>query len=90
MIQMTQLYLQTRLDNLKDYIWQKDFEDYANFLKMLQEEIYRKFLSDLEQYNKLLTEWMDAIGSPDSESRKNTSLALSKWLNQNTDKNPFG
>jgi len=42
-----------------------------------------------EQYNKLLTDWMDAIKSPDSEARKNTSLALSKWLHETTPKNPF-
>jgi len=89
MVQMTQLYLQTRLDNLKDCIWQKDFENYTDFLKMLQEEKYRNFVSNFEQYNRLLTEWMDAMKSPDSEARKNTSLALSKWLTENTDKNPF-
>lgn len=89
MIQATQLYLQTRLDNLKDYVWQKEFEEYADFLKMLQEKKYKNFLSDFEQYSNLLTEWMDAVKSPDSEARKNTSLALSKWLFENTKKNPF-
>lgn len=93
MIEMTQLYLQTRLDNLKDYIWQKDFENYADFLNMLQIEKYRTFVSSFEQYNKLLTDWMDAMKSPDSEAgrraRKNTSLAFSKWLTKNTEQNPF-
>jgi len=89
MIEATQLYLQTRLDNLKDYIWQKDFEDYTEFLSMLHEEKYKNFISSFEQYNKLLTDWMDAMTSPDSEARKNTSLAFSKWLTGNTDKNPF-
>lgn len=89
MIQATQLYLQTRLDNLKDYIWQKDFETYTDFLNMLQEEKYRNFVSDFEQYNKLLTKWMDAMKSPDSEARKNSSLAFSRWLGESTGKNPL-
>jgi len=90
MIQMTQLYLQTRLDNLKDYIWQKDFENYTEFLCMFQEEKYKRFISSFEQYSKLLTDFMDAMRNPAaSEARKNTSLAFSKWLAENTDKNPF-
>ena len=89
MIHLTQLYLQTRLDNLKDHILEKDFEDYNDFLRMLQEEKYKNFISDFEQYNKLFTEWMNATKRPEAEAIKNSSLALSKWLNENTDKNPF-
>jgi hypothetical protein len=89
MIQATQLYLQSRLDNLKDYIWQKDFENYTEFLSILHEEKYKNFISSFEQYNKLLTDWMDSLTSPGSEARKNTSLAFSKWLTENTDKNPL-
>lgn len=89
MIQATQLYLQTRLDNLKDYIWQKNFENYTGFLEMLQEEKYSDFVADFEQYNKLLTDWMDSMRSPDPGFRKKASLALSKWLTENTDQNPF-
>lgn len=92
MIQTAQLYFQTRLDNLKDHIWEKDFEDYNDFLRMLQEKKYKNFASDFEQYNKLFTEWMDAMKMTDArgaEARKNSSLALSKWLNENTNRNPF-
>ena len=89
MIEATQLYLQTRLDNLKDYIWQKDFHNYADFLNMFQEEKYKNFVSDFEQYIKLLTDWMNAMKSPDSEARKNTSLSFSRWLTENTHHNPF-
>lgn len=90
MIEITQLYLQTRLDNLKDYIWQKDFKNYTEFLNVLQEEKYKKFVSDLEQYNKLLTHFMDSIkGKGKLEDKKESSLALSGWLNKNTKLNPF-
>jgi hypothetical protein len=89
MIQATQLYLQSRLDNLKDFIWQKDFENYTEFLSMLHEEKYKNFISGFEQYSKLLTDWMDSLTSPSPEARKNTSLALSKWLTENTDRNPL-
>jgi hypothetical protein len=56
---------------------------------MFQEEKYKNFVSDFEQYAKLLTDWMSAMKSPDSEARKNTSLAFSRWLTENTDQNPF-
>ncbi len=88
-LELTQLYLQTRLDNLKEYILQKDFEDYTDFLSILQEEKYKTFVSDFEQYKKLLSDLMDATKSEDPEVRKNTSLAFSKWLNENTSKNPL-
>jgi len=90
MFQATQLYLQTRLDNLKDHVWQREFESYSAFLEMLREEKYGDFVSDFEQYNKLFTDWMNAARSPDSEARKTSSLALSKWLTENTGRNPFG
>ena len=88
-IEMTQLFLQARLDNLKNYIWQQDFENHASFLKMLHEEKYTNLISSFEHYNKLLTDWMDSMKSPDSAARKKASLAFSKWLTENVNINPF-
>jgi len=89
MIQATEIYLERRLENLKDYVWQKDFENYYDFQKMFQEQKYTNFLSDLKQYFKYLSDWMDALRSEKSEDRKRTSLALSKWLTENTEHNPL-
>jgi len=88
-LQSTQLYLQTRLDNLKDYILQKDFDSYTDFLNILKEEKYARYMADFEQYSTLLTNWMDSLRSQNSESRKSTSIALSKWLTENSEKNPL-
>ncbi len=89
MVEMSQLYLQTRLDNLKDYIWENDFENYTEFLNIISEEKYTNFVSDLDQYIKLLTALMDSMKGPNPEFRKEASLAFSKWLGENRDKNPL-
>jgi len=88
-LQRTEIYLERRMENLKDYIWQRDYEKYLDFLEMTKEERYQNFLSELNQYLEHLTKWSDAQTSERSEDRKETSLALSKWLNEHIDLNPF-
>ena len=66
----------------------KELENYTEFLNTFQEEKYHNFTQNLSQYNELFTDWMDAMKGSDSEARKDTSLALSKWLSENIDQNP--
>lgn len=89
MIQHTQIYIERRLENLKDYVWQRDYEKYLDFLEMTKEQSYQAFLSELNQYLEHLNKWSDALTSKKSEDRKETSLALSKWLIEHIDINPF-
>lgn len=89
MLQRTQIYLERRLENLKDYVWQRDYEKYLDFLEMTKEQSYQAFLSELNQYIEHLNKWSDALTSKKSEDRKETSLALSKWLSEHVDLNPF-
>jgi len=81
--------MQTILDHLKDYVWQKDFENYTDFLNMLREEKYGSFISNFKQYSEFLTDWMDSMKSTDPAFRKKASLVFSKWLIENTNQNPF-
>lgn len=89
LLQRTQIYLERRLENLKDYVWQRDYEKYLDFLEMTKEQSYQTFLSELKQYIEHLNKWSDALTSKKSEDRKETSLALSKWLSEHIDLNPF-
>lgn len=88
-VQRTQIYLERRLENLKDYVWQRDYEKYLDFLEITKEQNYKAFLSELNQYLEHLNEWSDALTSKSGEDRKRTSLALSKWLLENIDYNPL-
>jgi len=90
LIQESQLYLQNRLDNVIDFVWQKDFDSYTDFLNIFKEEKYAQFIENLEQYNKLYTNVIDAMHQPQAgEARKDATLALSKWLSEQTEINPF-
>ncbi len=90
MIQESQLYLQSRLDNLIDFIWQHDFDNYADFINILKEKEYTEFIDNLEEYNTLYSNVMRVMKKPEAaEERKNTTLALSKWLTEQSEINPF-
>lgn len=88
-LQRTQIYLERRLETLKDYVWQRDYEKYLDFLEITKEQSYKAFLSELNQYLEHLNKWDGALTSKRSEDRKRTSVALSKWLSENIDRNPL-
>lgn len=88
-VQRTQVYLERRLENLKDYVWQRDYEKYLDFLEIIKEQRYKAFLSEWDQYLEHLSKWSDALTSKKPEDRKGTSRALSKWLLENIDHNPL-
>lgn len=89
LLDMTLMYLEKRFINLKDYFWQRDLESYENFSKMFLEQKYNGFLSVMDRYKDGLTQLMDALKSPKSEDRKETTLSFSKWLGENMDSNPL-
>jgi len=88
LIQESQLYLLKRLDNLKDYIWENDYNNYSDFLKILESQEYRAFLDDLESYNKLYTRIMDAFHDPDRTKMKTVSIEFNEYTKKIIE-NPF-
>lgn len=89
MINAIDFYLETRLTNLMDHIWQKKFESYVDFQNTFHQQEYKNFLSNLKQYLKLMEDWQNALSSPKGEDRERTSKALSNWLVENNEINPF-
>ena len=90
LLQQTEIYLERRLEYLKEYIWQRDYEEYLDFLRINKEQKYQNFISELNQYLKYLDKfWKVFTSESKPEDRRETSLALSKWLNEHIDLNPF-
>lgn len=79
LIQESQFYILKRLDNLKDYIWENDYYDYSDFLKILESHEYRAFIEDLENYNNLYTRVMDAFHDPDRTKMKMVSEEFNEY-----------
>lgn len=88
LIQETQIYLLKRLDNLKDYIWEHDFETYSDFINILQSEKYKSFIADLEKFNQIYTNIMSAFKDPDSQKRIDASNEFNAFM-KNVIENPF-
>ena len=88
-IDMTLSYLQKRFINLQDYVLTQDIKGYGDFLSLISQDKYKKFLSAMEQYKDGITKLMDAFVSPDNQARKDATLTVSKWLTDNMEQNPF-
>lgn len=89
MIQSTQLYLLKRLNNLQDYIWEKQYYSYNDFIEILKTKEYKNFLDDLDQYNKIYTKVMDSMmGVLGSESVEKITKEFSVFSKELVD-DPF-
>ena len=88
-VRRTQVYLERRLENLRDYVWQRDYEEYHDFSEISKEQSFEAFTSELNQYLKHLNEWSKALTSKKSEDRERASGTLSYWLSKNIDHNPL-
>jgi len=88
-VQMTEIFLEQKIEQLKDYIWKKEYTTYSQFVKITNEEQYEVFLFQLKQYLWYLKEWMDGLKSPDSKKRAISSFTLSFWLTEQGVINPF-
>lgn len=88
-LNQTLVYLEKRFINLRDYFWQQELQDYTDLSKVFLDKNYQSFLAQMDEYLNGLTKMMDAMTSDNSESRKNTTLSFSKWLNDNLEMNPF-
>ena len=88
-IQFTQQYLVTRIENLKNYIWQKDIKNYKEFQSIFDDEKYKKFLDEQLEYDNLLVNFTRSMRLHSGFDQKETSMAFSGFLTGNIDKNPF-
>lgn len=86
---LTQTYLGRRLTNARDYLWNKEFESYTEFLSLFADEKYRLFLGSLSKYSDYLGKIQDALKSDRGDERARISMEFSKWLNDNMDNNPL-
>jgi len=82
-------YLEKRLRELESFIYEKNYKEYSDFLKINEEELYKNFIKDVEEYNEKVNAWMNAVGIDVPEARERTSKELSRWLIENIENNPF-
>lgn len=84
---LIQTYLARRLIDIRDYLWDKKFDNYEQFVKSFDNEKYKRFLTSLTKYSDYLSKMEDALRSQDDKARATMSLEFSKWLNDNMNNN---
>jgi hypothetical protein len=84
---LLQTYVARRLINVRDYLWDKQFDSYEQFVQSFDNEKYKRFLASLTKYSDYLSKMDDALRSQDGKARATLSLEFSKWLNDNMDNN---
>lgn len=88
-LQLTESYLEARLNGITEYVWKRKYGTYADFLKVTNEEKYQALLVELQEYRGKLDAWSAALTSPNPDDRKRTSSSFGMWLNKHIEKNPL-
>lgn len=84
---LIQTYIARRLVDIRDYLWDKEFDSYEQFVKSFDNEKYKRFLASLTKYSDYLSKMDDALRSQDGDARAKMSLEFSGWLNENLNNN---
>jgi hypothetical protein len=84
---LIQTYLARRLIDVRDYLWNKEFDSYEQFIESFDDEKYKRFLASLAKYGDYLSKMDDALRSQDGKARATMSLEFSRWLNENMNNN---
>lgn len=80
-----EMYLERRLRQLSDFILIYKYNNYKEFLEIVDDERFLKFIQEIEDFSNLLNEWDVAT----EKNRPDASKKLSKWLSENINKNPL-
>lgn len=88
-VQMTEIFLENKIEQLKEYIFKKKYTTYEEFVQITHENQYEVFLFQINQYISYLQEWMDGLKSKNHKKRAISSFTLSYWLTEQKTINPF-
>lgn len=82
LLQQTQLYMEARIRQLDDYLYEKGFTNYSEFTRLKDEENVKRLREELKEY-------LAKQGDFSAHTTQENSLALNKWLSDHEDINPL-
>ena len=88
LIQESQIYLLDRLENLKDYILEKEYNSYSEFLQIIDTVEYKIFINEMEYFNKMYKKMMDNMLKEEGGGRIESSKEFNEFMSKRV-KNPF-
>ncbi len=68
---------------------EQEVTNYSELSNIFLSENFQKFNSVMDEYLIRITKLMDSMTGESSEERKEATLDISKWLNENMEKNPL-
>jgi len=82
-------FLDDKIMELKDYLWMTEYDNYQDFIKILNTEEYKEYLSLLQTYKEYLNKTMTALESQDPAPRNKTLQEFGDWVNENKNNTPL-
>ncbi|MGD2200739.1 MAG: hypothetical protein PVJ38_03775 [Candidatus Bathyarchaeota archaeon] len=86
LLQNMEIYLERRLRQLDDYIWENNYKTYSDFTELTKSDSFDEFILEFEEYNNFIKLWEDNKGTPEAGDISNE---FNDWLLEHININPL-